>query len=286
MLTTARRLLLAPLLAVCASGAIIAMHPAVADAATISATVKLRSGTLKVRAAATTGSAVVGTLRNKAKVAIACRVNGQKVKGTVRTTTQWNRLTNGQYVSHAYISVTRTIPACPAPAPPASAPSGPLTTSSNAAFIAAAAAPAQASQREYKVPASVTIAQAILESGWGKSGLTKNDLNYFGMKCFGGNPGPIASGCHDYKTWECDPTGKCWDEVASFRIYRSVTDSFRDHGRQLASLSRYANAFKFPNDPNRFAAEIHKGGYATDPEYTNKLVRIMTQYNLYRYDIK
>jgi flagellum-specific peptidoglycan hydrolase FlgJ len=149
-------------------------------------------------------------------------------------------------------------------------------------FIAAAVGPARASQREFKVPASVTLAQAILESGWGQSDLTRDDRNYFGMKCFG-SPGRIAIGCHDYRTTECDPL-TCWEIVDSFRVYRSATDSFRDHGRQLATLDRYAPAFAYTNDPDRFAAEIHKSGYATDPEYPTKLVALMTRYNLYRYD--
>jgi flagellum-specific peptidoglycan hydrolase FlgJ len=282
------RQVLAPFLAACASASAVIFVPGAAEAAT-SGTVKVGSS-LTVRAAPTSASAKVGSLRNKAKVSIACRVNGQYVKGTVRSTAQWDRLTSGRYISHAYVQTSVAVPACaestPAPTPPASgpsAPSGPLTTVSNAAFIAAAAAPAQASQREYRVPASVTIAQAILESGWGKSGLANVDRNYFGMKCFG-NPGGIATTCHDYLTTECDAT-KCWQLVDSFRVYNSVTDSFRDHGRQLATLSRYAPAFAYANDPNRFAAEVHRGGYATDPEYTNKLVRIMTNHNLYQYDV-
>jgi hypothetical protein len=287
MLRSARRLLIGPLLAVCASGAMLAVDAAAADAA-VNATVKLRSGTLKARVAATASSAQVGTLRNKARVAIACKVNGQYVKGTVRKTAQWDRLTSGQYVSHAYVVTSASIPNCPPPpAPiatlPAAPPAAPLTTVSNSAFVAAAVGPAQASQREFKVPTSVTLAQAILESGWGRSGLTKNDRNYFGMKCFG-NPGTIAVSCHDYPTTECVGT-VCTPQVASFRVYRSVTDSFRDHGRQLATLSRYAAAFDYPADPNQFAAEVHKGGYATDPEYTTKLVKIMTTFNLYQYDL-
>jgi flagellar protein FlgJ len=277
-------MLIGPVLAICASGAVLVLDGGIASAAT-SATVKVR-GTLTVRAAATTTSAAVGTLRNKARVSIGCKVAGQYVKGTVRKTAQWDRLSDGRYISHGYVQTRATLPTCAPPAAPVtpSAPSGPLTTASNSAFLAAAAGPAQASQREFRVPASVTLAQAILESGWGRSGLSLNDRNYFGMKCFG-NPGPIAASCHDYLTQECSGT-TCTTITDSFRVYRSATDSFRDHGRQLASLSRYAAAFAYTNDPNRFAAEIHKGGYATDPEYTNKLVRLMTQYNLYQYDVK
>jgi hypothetical protein len=289
MFHKARRLLIGPLLAVCASGAVLAIDVGAAGAGGVSATVKTR-GALTLRAGATTASAWMGTVNNKAKVSVACKVNGQYVKGTVRKTTQWDRLTNGMFVSHAYVQSNRSFPACPPPpqvgAPTPGTRSGPLTTVSNAAFLAAAAGPAQASQREFRVPASVTLAQAILESGWGKSKLSMNDRNYFGMKCFG-NPGTIAAGCHDYLTQECSAvTMTCWNIVDSFRVYNSPTDSFRDHGRQLATLSRYAPAFKYPNDPNQFAAEVHKAGYATDPNYTTKLVDIMTRYNLYQYDVK
>jgi hypothetical protein len=285
MLRNPRRLLLGPLLALCTSGAVLVVDPAAANAAT-SGTVKVR-GSLTVRAAATSASAWKGALKNRAKISIACRVNGQYIKGNVRKTAQWDRLTNGNYVSHAYVQTSKAIPPCPPPPPPPAPTvvSGPLTTETNDAFLAAAAGPAQASQREFRVPASVTLAQAILESAWGRSKLSANDKNYFGMKCFG-NPGTIAVSCHDYVTTECNAvTLACWQIVDSFRVYNSPTDSFRDHGRQLATLSRYAAAFNHPKNPNQFAAEVHKGGYATDPAYTTKLVNIMTKYNLYQYDL-
>jgi flagellum-specific peptidoglycan hydrolase FlgJ len=152
-----------------------------------------------------------------------------------------------------------------------------------AAFLAMAVGPARATRDEYRVPASVTLAQAILESGWGRSRLSTTDRNYFGKKCVRGDPGPIAVGCHAYATRECTP-GACVPVTAAFRVYRGATDSFRDHGWQLASLPRYANAFRYTQEPDRFAAEVHRGGYATDPEYTTKLLGIMATYDLYRFD--
>ena len=282
MFRSARRLLLGPLLAVCASGAVLTFSAGAASA-DVSATV---TGDTVLRSAASEASASAGTLGKGTRVAIACKVNGQNVRGSNRPTTQWDRLTNGKYLSHANVDTTMTIPACPPTVPVApTTPTGPLTTVSNAAFLAAAAGPAQASQREFNVPASVTLAQAILESGWGKSKLSMNDMNYFGMKCFG-NPGGIAVGCHDYVTQECSAvTQTCYTTTATFRVYKSPTDSFRDHGKQLATLSRYAPAFTYAKFPNQFAAEIHKGGYATDPAYTEKLVGIMVKYNLYQYDL-
>ncbi len=285
MFRTARRLLLGPLVAVCASGAVLVVTAGAASADTVSATV---TGSTVYRTAASEWSESAGEARDNARVSIACKVNGQYMRGTVRKTTQWDRLTNGKYLTHAHVDTSKKIPACPPTNPSVpvpTAPTGPLTTVSNAAFLAAAAGPAQASQREFNVPASVTLAQAILESGWGKSKLSANDRNYFGMKCFG-NPGGIAVACHDYVTQECDKvTQTCFTTTASFRVYNSPTDSFRDHGRQLSTLSRYAPAFSYAKQPNQFAAEIHKAGYATDLTYTDKLVGLMVKYNLYQYDL-
>ena len=146
----------------------------------------------------------------------------------------------------------------------------------------AAAGPAQASQREFKVPASVTLAQAILESGWGKSKLAVQDRNYFGIKCFGG-PGGYAAGCRDYPTTECG-SGGCGKTTASFRTYRTAADSFADHGAFLVSNSRYRPAFAHTGDPDRFAQEIAKAGYATDPAYPTKLIGLMRTHDLSRYD--
>jgi flagellar protein FlgJ len=284
MFRSARRLLLGPLLAVCASGAVLTFSAGAASA-DVTATI---DGDAVLRSAASEWSEQAGSVRDGARVSISCKVNGQYVRGSVRKTTQWDRLTNGKYLSHAHVDTTMKIPACPPTTPVApspAAPTGPLTTVSNAAFLAAAAGPAQASQREFNVPASVTLAQAILESGWGKSKLSMNDLNYFGMKCFG-NPGAIAVSCHEYVTQECDKiTQTCFTTTATFRVYKSPTDSFRDHGKQLATLSRYAPAFTYSKFPNQFAAEIHKAGYATDLLYTDKLVAIMVKYNLYQYDL-
>ncbi|GIJ43250.1 hypothetical protein Val02_01360 [Virgisporangium aliadipatigenens] len=164
---------------------------------------------------------------------------------------------------------------------PADEPNGSMT---NAEFIAAAAIGAQDSQREFGVPASVTIAQAILESGWGRSALSHFDKNYFGMKCF--NQGKFANGCRTHNTDECTPLGQCFATSASFRTYATVTNSFRDHGYLLATAPRYAPAFQYVKQPDLFVAEMHKAGYATDPLYTQKLTALMAKYNLYRFDLK
>jgi flagellar protein FlgJ len=357
----ARRWIIGPIVAICAvtAGTVVVASPA---QAAVTATIKV-SGSLNIRGAASTSSKAVGTLRNKARISIDCQVVGQTIKGNVRRTALWNRLTNGRYVSHAYV-VSGAIRRCPPKPKPAPAPvasgnatikvvgalnvrSGPSTASNlagtlannatitvlcqvegdyisgdvrastmwdrlsdgryvshsyvvsgsipvcanapvptmtNAQFIAASVAGAQRGWREFGVPASVTIGQAILESGWGRSMLSANDRNYFGIKCFG-TPGPIAAGCRTYRTTECDKAGKCFTTSATFRTYASMTDSYRDHGNFLRINSRYAASFNVSRDANKFIYSIWKAGYATDPAYYTKMTGIMRSYNLYQYDI-
>ncbi|HEX2145084.1 MAG TPA: sporangiospore maturation cell wall hydrolase GsmA [Glycomyces sp.] len=251
---------------------------AATEAAT-EARVTTGGGELNVRAAATSASGRQGGYANGAAVGVECQVWGQEVDGTARTTGAWYKVGDKRYVSAAYIkwSVGEPwLPWCGQAAP--SVPRG-----GNQGFINSHAAAAQASDRATGVPASVTLAQAILETGWGKSALAREDHNLFGMKCFG-SPGDHAIGCRDYATFECSPIGGCFDMNATFRAYKNVGDSYRDHGDLLASWSRYATAMKHAGDPKRFAKEIHKAGYATDPKYADKLIGIMDDYDLYRFD--
>jgi flagellar protein FlgJ len=185
----------------------------------------------------------------------------------------------GRYVSALYVGWSAGIPWIPwcGQEPPVAAHDG------TAGFIASSIPAAQEGQRQYRVPSSVTIAQAILESGWGRSTLTRDDHNYFGMKCFG-SPGPVAIGCRDYATHECSGAD-CWATHDDFRTYRSTSDSYVDHGRQLSSMSRYAEAMNHTDDPDRFAREVHAAGYATSSTYADKLIDLMRQYNLYQYDL-
>jgi hypothetical protein len=149
-------------------------------------------------------------------------------------------------------------------------------------FILAAVGPATATHDQYDVPTSVTIAQAALESSWGGSSLTVNDRNYFGFKCVSASdPGPIATGCHNYPTVECTPT--CHTVNAYFRVYASQTDSFRDYGRLLSTSSIYADALPYRQSPDAFIRKVAVH-YATDPDYANKVISIMQTYNLYQYD--
>lgn len=244
-------------------------------------TVRSGDGKVNIRTGPSTSAPVKRTVLTGAKVQEICGVVGTLVKGTVRTTTQWNRLSDGTYISHAYV-VTPTLHLCPGAAstPPASTPA--LTP---AEFIAAAVPGAQAGWREYGVPASTTIAQAILESGWGRSGLSLNDKNYFGIKCQGTSYGTLATGCHVYNTTECGTDGSCFATSASFRTYATMANSFRDHGNFLRVNSRYKPAFVYTKDANKFIWTVWKAGYATDPNYFTKVTGIMASYNLYQYDI-
>ena len=280
----ARRFVLGSVLAV-ATLALLAPAAEAATGASVKSTVKLRSGP-------STTSKAIGTLPAKARISIECRVNGQYVRGPVRRTTQWNRLTGGAYVSHGYVLTKAAIPLCPPPAvlpaaPLAATPAGPLSAAQQAQFIASSVAGAQDGHRRYGVPASVTIAQAILESSWGRSGLAANDKNFFGMKCNTGmtNVAPWAIGCRTYHTTECRPDGTCFATTGQFKVYASVANSYNDHGYLIASASRYAKALPYKNNANAFIAEVHKGGYATDPLYTDKVIKIMQQYNLYQYNV-
>lgn len=236
-------------------------------------------GALNIRSVADSGGDRLGTYDHGEEILVRCQVWGQEVDGKVDKTHTWYRVGDGRHVSAGYVDWTAGepwLPWCGQDAP--TVPRG-----GSGSFIAQQAPAAQASQRSTGVPASVTLAQAILESGWGKSALAREDHNIFGMKCFG-SPGANAIGCRDYATFECSPIGGCFDMDATFRVYDNVRDSYRDHGELLSEWSRYATAMTHRHDPDRFAREIHRAGYATDPHYSDKLIGIMQKYELYEYD--
>lgn len=150
------------------------------------------------------------------------------------------------------------------------------------AFLARIAPAAREARAASGVPVSVAMAQAIIESGWGRSSLTTRSNNYFGLKC-SGSRGTQSSGCVRYGTQE-HVRGTSIATVSGFRSYPTAKASFVDYGRFLRSNSRYAGAFRYQNNPERFVQEIQRAGYATDPAYSAKLIQIMRQFNLYRYD--
>lgn len=234
------------------------------------------AGFLNQRANASTLVGPVGQVAGGTGIDVGCQLGGETVSGTVSSSAIWDRLGAGPFVSDAYINWPSGRPAVPwCNLTEGGVPAG------TQAFIDWAAPMARTTFAVFRVPASVTLAQAILESGWGRSSLSVDGNSYFGMKCFG-SPGRVATGCRPYATYECD--AGCYSTSASFRVYLAAGYSFIDHAISLATLSRYANAFNYVNDPDQFAVEIHRGGYATSPTYAEDLIRLMHQYDLYRFD--
>jgi flagellum-specific peptidoglycan hydrolase FlgJ len=152
----------------------------------------------------------------------------------------------------------------------------PTGSAAEQAFINKVAPGALAAQRQYGVPAAVTIAQAIDESGWGRSQLAAQDNNLFGIK----GAGPAGSVLRPTQEYE---NGQFVTVNAQFRAYRNVLQSITDHGLLLATGSSYRQAMADRRSPDAFANAL-TGVYATDPNYGTSLITIMRQYNLYRFD--
>ncbi|HEX8517376.1 MAG TPA: glucosaminidase domain-containing protein [Bacteroidia bacterium] len=126
----------------------------------------------------------------------------------------------------------------------------------------------------YNIPASITLAQGMLESGNGNSDLAVYANNHFGIKCHVGWTGPSYVKDDDAKD-EC------------FRKYPSVLDSYTDHSKFLKSRPRYASLFELKrNDYKGWAEGLKAAGYATDPKYTKRLIEIIEMYKLYEYDVQ
>jgi flagellum-specific peptidoglycan hydrolase FlgJ len=144
-------------------------------------------------------------------------------------------------------------------------------------FLNSAGAAAQLTQAKYGVPASITIAQAILESGWGKSGLSVQANNYFGVKAVQGQD------YVDFRTTEYYHGVKTI-VMAEFAKYHTIADSFDAHAKLLATLSRYAPAMKVAHDPAAFAAAIKAGGYSTAADYPQELMQLVNEFQLSKWD--
>jgi flagellum-specific peptidoglycan hydrolase FlgJ len=147
-------------------------------------------------------------------------------------------------------------------------------------FIGSIGDAAVDSAYETGVPASVTIAQAILESYWGSSRLAREANNYFGIKAQT-HQGTAGSVWMD--VWEVIG-GRNVVQQQAFRAYDTVAESIVDHGLFFLQNGRYASAMAARADPRQFAREINRAGYATDPSYASKLIALMDRYDLYRYD--
>ena len=126
--------------------------------------------------------------------------------------------------------------------------------------------------KQHNVPASITLAQGLLESGAGLSKLALESNNHFGIKCGLGWKGRSVRANDDAPN-EC------------FRAYRKVEDSYQDHSLFLVGNQRYSSLFSLKKtDYKGWAKGLKKAGYATDPSYANKLITIIETYDLYKYD--
>ncbi len=124
----------------------------------------------------------------------------------------------------------------------------------------------------YGIPASIILAQGILESGSGRGQLTRKTNNHFGIKCHKG-----WEGDRDY--FDDDEKGEC------FRKYNHPMFSYRDHSLFLTGRSRYDFLFDLrKNNYKAWAKGLKKAGYATDRKYPGKLISIIERYELYKYD--
>lgn len=139
---------------------------------------------------------------------------------------------------------------------------------------------AQSEQEHYGIPASIKLAQGIIESGCGKSGLTIKNNNHFGIK-----PGNHWRGDKNmYKTQEWDNNKKKFITINSnFRSYKSAWWSYRDHSHFLM-IDRYKPCRDCGNNYKCWAHQLKKCGYATDPKYSEKLIYIIETYKLYELD--
>lgn len=125
--------------------------------------------------------------------------------------------------------------------------------------------------KRYKIPASITLAQGLLESRAGLSDLAKRSNNHFGIKCHGWK---------GRKAYEDD------DELQEcFRAYDNVLDSYEDHSKFLSGQPRYKSLFSLSTtDYKGWAKGLKACGYATNPRYADNLINIIELYELYQYD--
>lgn len=131
---------------------------------------------------------------------------------------------------------------------------------------------AKSNMSQYGIPASIILAQGILESGAGTAPLSTLANNHFGIKCHKEWTGPSV-------LWDDDAKDEC------FRKYAQAGESYRDHSLFLTSRSRYASLFELPRDDyKKWAKGLKEAGYATDPKYPDKLIGIIERYQLHRFD--
>lgn len=151
-------------------------------------------------------------------------------------------------------------------------PSAPTTYGDKiAAYVQEFAPIAQEEMQLYKIPASITLAQGILESGAGEGELTRKANNHFGIKCHGWTGGSVYH--DDDRSQEC------------FRKYKDPKYSYRDHSLFLTERKRYSALFDLDiTDYKAWAHGLREAGYATDRRYPEKLISLIERYQLYLYD--
>lgn len=131
---------------------------------------------------------------------------------------------------------------------------------------------AKNNMKTHGIPASITLAQGILESGAGKGKLAQSANNHFGIKCHTGWTGESVK--HDD-----DAAQEC------FRKYQHPSESYRDHSLFLTTRTRYSNLFKLDKgDYEAWAKGLKAAGYATDVKYPDKLIGLIERFELYKYD--
>lgn len=149
----------------------------------------------------------------------------------------------------------------------------PVTTYEDATegYIANFNAIAMEEMRKYKIPASITLAQGILESGSARGRLAVEANNHFGIKCHDWTGDKIYH--DDNASQEC------------FRKYERAEQSYEDHSAFLTGRNRYADLFKLEEDDYRaWAKGLRAAGYATDRKYPEKLIGLIERFQLYKYD--
>lgn len=138
-------------------------------------------------------------------------------------------------------------------------------------YISLYAEIAKDKMKTHKIPASITLAQGILESGSGKGRLAVKANNHFGIKCHGWTGAKIYH--DDDRSQEC------------FRKYPRAEMSYEDHSEFLTGRKRYASLFDLkPDDYKSWAKGLRAAGYATDRKYPEKLISLIERYKLYQYD--
>ncbi len=301
---------IAPLLALSTLAGAFAV-PATAQTPPAKGTVLSRDRTT-VNARVSPGGKGAAKVKHGSRLRITCQLPGPIASGPGGTSNIWDRVIVGSqrlYVADVFLRTAGgpgvlVAKLCGAPALTANQTpgdtTGPCGITSPVAqlspyetrkeFIAAAVPGAQRSDRETEVPASVTLAQAILETGSGRIAAGAN--NFFGIKATAVPDegkgifqwGVNGVGCVLRKTQEVIG-GRSVTTIGAFRAYPSLERSIQDHGARLLTNPVYKGAFKYTEQPEKFARVIARY-YATDPAYADKVVSLMRSEKLTRYDVK